>query len=332
MLARIRSLPKRLIRFSCSFFMRSFSIGLSRFAKVVVIATLILIFLGGMVSSHRSGASAPGWPTPEDSTFTLSSSEKTVLLFWGHIHQLVLALVILLTGILAAWVWRKDSRKWVRWLGVVAVGLVVIHGAMGGLRQTHFSIALAIIDVCFAQAFPCVVTLLAMAVSPHWEVGRTRPPPRGTAHRLMSLAFWAWVLTGTIYLQLILAAVLRHLYTSLIVPAFPLVPEGALMPHHNTMFDLLLAHRFSSMVVLVIAVVVIGRSVGLVRAGFHPELFEKYAGTLIFLLTIQLFLRAWLVWFLHLPLVTSLHLVNGALLLMSAFAFGVRAYRFRRCL
>ena len=39
-----------------------------------------------------------------------------------------------MTTILAVWLWLKDSRRWMHWLGVAAFLLVVLQGVLGGLR------------------------------------------------------------------------------------------------------------------------------------------------------------------------------------------------------
>ena len=40
----------------------------------------------------------------------------------------------LMTTILAVWLWLKDSRQWMKWLGVAAFLCVVAQGVLGGLR------------------------------------------------------------------------------------------------------------------------------------------------------------------------------------------------------
>lgn len=264
----------------------------------------------------------------------LSRFSKLVVLValvrvWERTNRLV-TFVGLLTVILAVWIWRRDSRRWVRWLGISAAGLVVIQGVLGGLRMTHLSTPLAVVHACVAQAFLCVLTLLAMALSKQWEVLVPRIPrlPLTIEHRLLSLAGWAWVLAAAIYIQLVLGAVLHHLDAGLAIPTFPLTPEGTLLPQvHNLMVDIAFAHRFLAAVVVVVGVVVIGRAVGLIRMGIHREMFEKYVTALMVLLSIQLFLGIWVIWEMREPVAISIHLVNGAVLLMTSFALGVRAWR-----
>jgi len=204
----------------------------------------------------------------------------------------------------------------------VAVGLVVVQGIMGGLRVIELSTPLAIVHGCIAQAFLCVVTLLALALSPRWPDKYKLDTPS------VSSAFvgWTWALVGFVYIQLILGAVMRHLHAGLAIPTFPFTPEGTLLPTvHNRLVDLALAHRLWALVVAVVAVVVIGKAIGLARSGLDPEFFEKNAVALSCMVVVQLTLGAWVIWFLRPPIITSLHVLNGALILMTAFALAVRA-------
>jgi len=293
--------------------MQSASLGLSRFSKGVVGATLGLIFLGGMVTSLDGGLSVPDWPTTYGyNLFTFPVSEWVGLIFWEHTHRLAASLVGLLTVILAVWIWHKDRRRWVRWLGVGAVGLVVAQGIMGGLRVTELSTPLAIVHGCVAQLFLCVVTLLALALSPQWMVfsGSSR-----------SLTIWAWMLTASVYIQLIFGAVMRHLHAGLAIPTFPLTPEGTLLPQtHNILVDIALAHRLWAAAVGIVGIMVIGKAIRFASTRF-------YAAGLFTLLLMQLTLGAWVIWFLRPPLATSLHVLNGAVVLMTTFVLAVRASR-----
>src|SRR5260370_9836428 len=52
---------------------------------------------------------------------------------YEHTHRVIAALVGLLTIGLAVLLWRKDQRKWVRYLGLAAIGAVIAQGVLGGL-------------------------------------------------------------------------------------------------------------------------------------------------------------------------------------------------------
>jgi hypothetical protein len=61
----------------------------------------------------------PDWPTTYGyNMFFFPISKWTGGIFYEHSHRLVGVRVGLLTTILAVWLWSKESRAWMRWLGV----------------------------------------------------------------------------------------------------------------------------------------------------------------------------------------------------------------------
>src|SRR5205809_7549272 len=94
---------------------------LHRFAWFTALVTLGLIAVGGLVTSHEAGMAVPDWPnTFGYNLFFFPISQWVGGVFYEHTHRLVASGVGLLTTILAAWLWLKDSRRWLRWLGLVS--------------------------------------------------------------------------------------------------------------------------------------------------------------------------------------------------------------------
>lgn len=304
--------------------MKPVNLSLSRFAKFVLLSTFCLVFLGGMVTSMNAGLSVPDWPTTYGyNMFTFPISKWVGLIAWEHVHRLMASLIGMLTIVLAAWTWRVEERGWVRALAIGALLLVIVQGVMGGLRVTELSVTLAIVHGCVAQAFLCVLALLALALSPAWDV----PLATGVgSDSIDSCRRWAWTLTGAIYIQLILGAVMRHLHAGLAIPTFPLTPEGTLMPQvHNMMVDLHFTHRFWA--VLVTAAMIFLVTKILVSAASEPRL-VKPALWLAALVVLQIVLGAFIIWTYRAPIPTSLHVLNGATVLVVSFILAVRASRF----
>src|SRR5436190_13590182 len=101
---------------------------LHRFAKVVVGCTVLLMLAGGLVTSTGSGLSVPDWPTSYGwSMFTFPLSNMVGGIFYEHGHRLIASTVGFLTIILAIWLWRTEPRRWVRMLGVAALGAVILQ-------------------------------------------------------------------------------------------------------------------------------------------------------------------------------------------------------------
>src|SRR5260221_7058352 len=109
-------------------------IWLHRYAKLLVCATLLLVAAGGMVTSTSSGLSVPDWPTTYGySMFSFPLSRMAGGIFYEHGHRLIASTVGFLTIGLVVFIWRADPRRWMRGLGLVALGAVVLQGVLGGL-------------------------------------------------------------------------------------------------------------------------------------------------------------------------------------------------------
>src|SRR3954466_4754260 len=105
---------------------------LNRYAWVTVAATLFLICSGGMVTSKGVGLAVPDWPTTFGyNMFVFPVSRWIGGIFFEHIHRLIASVVGLLTIVLAVWLWRSETRRWLRMLGLVAVGAVLLQGILG---------------------------------------------------------------------------------------------------------------------------------------------------------------------------------------------------------
>lgn len=186
---------------------KSGNMGLHWFALLTAWATLMLIFVGGLVTSTGSGLAVPDWPTTFGYNMFLYPWSKMVGgAFYEHSHRLIGSVVGLLTLTLALLLWLREPRKWLRWLGVVALGAVIAQGVLGGLRVVLLQQTLAIIHACFAQAFFALAVSLVLFTSREWQE-EPQPIPAADAGRLQRLSV---LTTGLIYLQLIFGAVLRH--------------------------------------------------------------------------------------------------------------------------
>src|SRR5262249_60664930 len=110
---------------------------LNRFAGLTAGATFLLIGLGGLVTSHEAGLAVPDWPTSYGYNmflFPVRLWQNNIL--YEHAHRLFASLVGLLTTILAVWLWLREPRAWLRWLGLSAFLAILLQGVLGGLRVT----------------------------------------------------------------------------------------------------------------------------------------------------------------------------------------------------
>lgn len=100
--------------------------GIHRFAVLSALATLALVGIGGLVTSHGVGMAVPDWPnTYGYNMFFFPISQWVGGVFYEHSHRLFASGVGLLTTILALWLHGRNARPLLRWggLGFAALGL-----------------------------------------------------------------------------------------------------------------------------------------------------------------------------------------------------------------
>ena len=84
------------------------SLGLQRLAVFAVVCTLILIAMGGLVTSKEAGRAVYDWPTSFGYNMFLLPLDKWLGIggvFEEHSHRLIAMLVAALTGILTNVLW-----------------------------------------------------------------------------------------------------------------------------------------------------------------------------------------------------------------------------------
>jgi cytochrome c oxidase assembly protein subunit 15 len=193
---------------------------LSRFAAFAAVATLALIALGGLVTSHGVGMSVPDWPTTYGyNMFLFPISQWVGGIFYEHTHRLAASAVGLLTVLLAVWLWLKESRAWVRWLGLIAVLAVVFQGVLGGLRVVLYKDQIGIFHAALAQLFFVLVCAIALFTSGWW-----RNLPKVSEEIAGSRGLRTLLLAGSLLIlaQLALGATMRHQHAGVAIPDFPL--------------------------------------------------------------------------------------------------------------
>lgn len=181
-----------------------------RVALLTAASTLMLIFVGGLVTNTGAGLAVPDWPTTFGYNMFLYPWSKMVGgVLYEHSHRLIGSFVGLLTLVFAVVLWLKDVRRLVRWLGIAAVGAVVIQGVLGGLRVILVSTGseLALIHGLLAQAFFALIVCSVVLTSQEWEQHPQKVvvADDGAIKRLCLLT------TGLVYLQIFFGGMLTHI-------------------------------------------------------------------------------------------------------------------------
>jgi cytochrome c oxidase assembly protein subunit 15 len=180
--------------------------GIHRLAMATVGATLLLMFVGGVVTNTGSALAVPDWPTTfGHNMFTYPWSGMVGGVLYEHSHRLLGSLVGILTVSLALWLALADPRKWMRWLGLIAVVAVVVQGILGGMRVLMLESGFALVHACLAHAFLSLMVALAVLTSSTWTHAEALS---GAANS--RLATRAIITAALLYLQIVLGAMLMH--------------------------------------------------------------------------------------------------------------------------
>jgi heme a synthase len=174
-----------------------------RFALFTACCTFLLLIAGALVTSNEAGLSVPDWPLSYGSL----APPMVGGIFYEHGHRMIAAFVGLLSVVLAGWLWRVESRRSVRWLGVAAVAAVVAQGILGGITVLFFlPPAVSSAHAALAQLFFTTIVSIALFTSAWWEQER---PTVGDFNR-PGIHSFAIVTAAAVLVQLLLGAAFRH--------------------------------------------------------------------------------------------------------------------------
>ncbi len=204
--------------------------GLSLMTWTTFFATLILVGIGGLVTSEEAGMAVPDWPDSYGSNmFLLPLSRMTGGIYFEHAHRLFGALVGLVTISLAIYLWMRAASRPLTILGMVAVLQVVAQGVMGGLRVTEVESATVVdgqvahwgesslslfLRVNHGVHGQCFLALLAVIVT--LSASTWRSAPAGGADRLDR--WCSSLLVVLLMIQLTMGALARHISRDWVIP------------------------------------------------------------------------------------------------------------------
>ncbi len=329
----------------------AFNRGLHRIAILLAVATAVLIFMGGLVTSYEAGLAVPDWPDSLDhNMFLLPPSMWQGGVFYEHTHRLMGSLVGMIAIALVAWAWATRTRKSLRILSLAILAAVILQGVLGGLRVIWINLDLAIVHACVAQAFFCL-TALNVAMSSRWWALHTQQaivPHTPGAPLARGIVTMAALLTAVIFIQLIVAATMRHHKAGLAIPDFPTAYDGLLPPTDAATLDRINAWRatqhdlnyqtvtmgqvwihFTHRILAVLIVILAAElAIRLFRRFRHLHLLVRPTLILAALIVTQFTLGIATILLRRHPEVASLHVV-GALCLFTAFTIATRAIRLR---
>jgi len=298
-----------------------------RFTVVVACLAFLLVIAGGLVTSNNAGLAVPDWPTSFGSLYRIPPMIGGVK--FEHGHRMIAEFVGLLTIIVAIWTWRVDQRRWMRGLTLGAVAGVVFQGVLGGLTVLNFlPPAISTAHAVVGQTMFCVLAAIAVFTSRGWVTQPAEKIPKKDARPLIR---HSWMLISFLYLQLILGAAFRHVWTKL-------GPVGAnRWPARKIIHIFLYPHILNALFVAALILYVGTRA--LTRHSNIPHL-RRPALAMLVLLILQLLLgfSAYITRVVQgvnelqptagLVLTTVAHVGIGALILAVTAIFTIQAYRY----
>ena len=177
-----------------------------RFAVFLACWVFLLIIAGALVTSNDAGLSVPDWPTSFGSLYKIPKLVGGVK--FEHTHRMIAQGAGLFTIILAIWTWRTDRRRWLRYLLLIAVLMVIVQGVLGGITVLYYLPPLvSSAHAALAQTFFCTAVAVALFTGRRWieEVPEVQSDTRRPSLFTLTL-----LSIFVLYVQLFLGAMFRH--------------------------------------------------------------------------------------------------------------------------
>ena len=293
---------------------------LTWFAAFGTLWVFVLVILGAFTTSIGAGMVFADWPLSNGSLNPPGWMDDLAM-FAEHSHRLSAGVMSAVTVILAGWIWRVEQRAWLRRLAFFAVGLVLVQALVGGLRVLldHQHVAMvdtsvgrlfAMLHACLAQLFVCTLIAITVSCTQGWINGGA------VVHD--SVRRVGVVCCALLFLQLGIAAVMRHSFAGLAIPTFTYsTPDGGLLPETwNFHVAIHFAHRAMA---VVLAAALTWFAYKLWTDPRTSAGWRLGALTLVGLLTIQIILGAQIIWTHRSAATTTGHVAVGALTLAVTF-------------
>lgn len=314
---------------------------MNRFSWLTVASTLLLLVIGGQVTSKEAGMAVPDWPTTYGyNMFLFPLSRMVDGVFWEHLHRLVASGVGLLACVLAVWIQLREKRSWVKTLAWVALGSVILQGVLGGLRVVFVMNQIGIVHAALAQTFLAMLVVIACGTSSWWGKFQRSESVSQAAEKIFNR--WMILLSVVVFLQLLLGATMRHAHSGLAVPDFPLsygkaIPDlseetlasinewrsqNHLMPTTAHQIGIHLSHRFFAFILLGLFV---GSWLQISKRFSWEEWEKRISFTLLSLIILQVMLGVLTIWTGRLAEMATMHMIVGAVIFCTCIVSIVRS-------
>ena len=322
--------------------------------------TFILIFIGGLVKSTESGLSVPDWPTTYgENMFLFPITDMVGGILYEHGHRLFASLVGFLILVQTIWIISVEDRSWIKKLSGFTLITVIIQGILGGLTVHYLlPVWISASHGTIAQSTLCLTVLLSVATSKSW----IQQSKEIVNYKIFKVAIFV---TFTIWIQLVLGAVMRHSEAGLAAFDYPTM-NGDLIPKISKVYDYneirndfiwdniensdstltqrdVLDEHLEPITPFKLIIHFMHRTWAIFVFGFIVYLWIiamkysngndliKFSSTfLLFTVIIQFILGVFSIWSIRDILITTLHVGNGSLVLATSFFITVWSWRLRK--
>ena len=173
------------------------------FAIVTALCALGQIVIGALVTSKEAGLSIPDWPL----NYGRLVPQLEGGIVYEYAHRLMALLVGTLTTVLAVWLWRADQRAWVRPLGFLALGGVLLQITLGGMAVLMLLPApVSSLHAALAQILFAALCVVAQLTGSGWHI----PAKQELDGGVVRLRVLASGLPAVVLIQILLGAAARH--------------------------------------------------------------------------------------------------------------------------
>ncbi len=178
-------------------------------AWLLCCATFPLIWVGGLVTTYDAGMAVPDWPSTYGYNMFLYPWQTWIAGPWDllieHGHRLLGASVGLIAIALVVTVWRCEDRRWVKWLSVACLGLVIVQGLLGGQRVLLDDRRIAQVHGIVGPFFFSLCVIMTAVTSRWW-----RTVNKDVVAPSLPWFVGCWLAWGLAASQLMLGSQLRH--------------------------------------------------------------------------------------------------------------------------
>lgn len=136
-----------------------------RFASLVAVMAFLLILTSALVSGSSKSAIILPWTGLFVSPSLVPASSAR----YAHVYLLLAATVMVLTVILAFWLWKSGSKRYIKTLANITV-LLALAVAIAVPGLSLFSAARSFVYVLGIQAFFCLTVSLALFTRSDWRL------------------------------------------------------------------------------------------------------------------------------------------------------------------